>query len=153
MMGKRSRSKGGRGEREAAEALRPVFPEAFRRIGQTRAKKRGADVEGCGPYFVEVEMSARPSPHRKMRQALREVPHGFRGAGMAGLQVRQQPIAVLTRECSRARSGPWHVTMLLDDWLDVVRRAQGSTGLDDLSAAGAPSPDLVPAGDPHEGDP
>lgn len=118
-MGKRSRDKGGKGEREAAEALRLLFPDAHRRIGQTRAQHKGADVEGCGPFYVEVELSAAPSPHRKMRQAMSEAHAVVTLVSEAEktITIGGPPLLVLTRESSSKRSGPWLATQLLSDWL------------------------------------
>lgn len=107
-MSRRSREKGKVGEREVAALLRGVFPNAERSYHQARSGAEASDVEGT-PWWLEVELSARPSPHRKMRQAL-EASDG-------------RPVAVVTRESSRYRSGEWLVTIRLEAFLELVARA------------------------------
>lgn len=106
-MGRASRDKGGVGEREAAECLSGVYPDAHRRIGQVVDGAAAADVEGT-PFWVEVEYAKRTSPNAKARQAM--------------AKTDGRAILVLTREVSRRRSGPWLATMRLDELLDLLRR-------------------------------
>lgn len=97
-MGKRSRTKGARGEREVSALLSAVFPGAKRGLTQARAGNDCADVEGT-PFFVEVKIGQRPNIMGAMRQAT-EASDG-------------RPPVVFTR-----RDGEqWLVTMLAGDWL------------------------------------
>lgn len=71
-MSARSRRKGASGEREAAELLRSVFPNADRAPMQARGAKRdGCEVVGT-PFHVEVKRSKTASPAAAMRQAMRD---------------------------------------------------------------------------------
>jgi len=71
-MGAHQRAKGARGEREAAELLRRVYPLADRRPMQARGAARdGCDVEGT-PWHVEVKRGARPSLLAALDQAERD---------------------------------------------------------------------------------
>lgn len=55
-MSKRSRDKGKRGEREAVELLKEVWPDCRRNLSQSRtAKAEGPDILGTGPYHFEVK--------------------------------------------------------------------------------------------------
>lgn len=66
-MGMRSRRKGKVGEREAAELLRELYPEAARTISQARGAE-ACDVEGT-PWWVEVKVGAKPNPLAALLQA------------------------------------------------------------------------------------
>lgn len=108
-MGRKSRTKGAVGEREVVDLLKPVFPHAERSYHQARSGSDAPDVDGT-PYWIECEMSARPSPHGKMRQALDAAWETWKTPpGMA-------PV-VFTRQCARGKSGEWLVTMRAEDWL------------------------------------
>lgn len=123
----KSRRKGKVGEREAAEILSAVYPDARRGYHQSRKGSDAPDVIGT-PWWVEVEMSAAPSPHRKMRQAIE-------ASGVDGPDATIPPTTpplVMTRQCSRSRSGPWLVTMRAEDFIalcedaEAVRRVRGA---------------------------
>ena len=97
-MGKRSRTKGARGEREVVALLAPVYPGAKRGLTQTRSGDDCADVEGT-PFFVEVKIGQRPNIMGAMRQATEA--------------CDDRPPVVFTR-----RDGEqWLVTMRAEDWL------------------------------------
>jgi hypothetical protein len=66
-MGRSQRSKGQRGEREAASAWRVVYPDA-RRGSQSRSGRDSADVEGT-PWWLEVKTLARIAAIRHLEQA------------------------------------------------------------------------------------
>ena len=109
-MGKRSRTKGARGEREVAAILRAVWEGAKRGLTQTRAGNDCADVEGS-PWFVEVKIGQRPNIHGAMAQAL-EATDG-------------RPPVVFTR-----RDGEqWLVTMQAPDWVALNERAKGASAV------------------------
>ena len=57
-MGLISRTKGQRGEREAAEFLADLLGIPVARIGQTCGRRDGADVKGIDGLHVEVKYSA-----------------------------------------------------------------------------------------------
>ena len=68
-MGKLSRNKGARFEREVAAAFRGAFPEARRGFGQARSGGDVADVAGIPGFWVECKVGARPNPLAALRQA------------------------------------------------------------------------------------
>lgn len=100
-MGKASRSKGQRGEREVAEALRTIYPDA-RRGFQSRAGDDAADVEGT-PFWVEVKRVKR---NESIRAALAQAAEATDG----------RPVVVV----SRCDGKPWVACMLLGDWLHLA---------------------------------
>lgn len=118
-----SRRKGARGEREAAEALRIVWPEADRAPMQARGATRdGSEISGTGEYWVEVKRG-RATPQAALRQATRDAaPHG------------RVPIAL-----TRADRGEWIVSMGLETFAALVPRPTRALSLEqvrDLLAEG-----------------
>jgi hypothetical protein len=71
VMGKRSRDKGKRGELEACEALKDVWPGLQRTYHQARAGSDAPDIDGpgCG-FWLEVKRTERLNIHEAMEQAL-----------------------------------------------------------------------------------
>lgn len=67
-MSARSRRKGAGWERELAELLREVWPEAKRGIGQSRHGGECCDVEGT-PYWIEAKVGQQTNPRAAVRQA------------------------------------------------------------------------------------
>lgn len=106
-MGKASRDKGKRGEREVAALLRAVWAGAKRGITQSRAGSDSADVEGAS-IWPEVKLGARPNILAAMRQAI-EATDG-------------RPPVVFTR---RDR-GEWMVTMRSEDWIGMAAAAKAA---------------------------
>lgn len=108
-MGRPQKEKGKRGERQAAEILREMFPglaDRIRRGWQSRfGGKDEADIIGL-PFHVEVAVGANPPIYRKLQQALRD----------AKAQACEPPVMVLTK---RDRD-QWVVTMPLKDFERVV---------------------------------
>lgn len=110
-MSARSRNKGARGEREAAEVLREVYPGADRAPMQARGAKRdGCEVVGT-PWHVEVKIGARPPVLAAMRQAIRD----SKGA---------RPL-VLTRQ----DRGEWLATLRWEDLAALLRQAERASEL------------------------
>lgn len=69
--GRGRRAKGAKGEREAAEALRIIWPEADRAPMQARGAKRdGCEIVGVGAW-VEVKRG-KATPQAALRQAERD---------------------------------------------------------------------------------
>ena len=79
-MGKASRDKGARGEREAAKALSSVTGRPWRRtVGQCRSGSDVADVEredGATEAWCEVKRGKRTSWRAAMEQARKAAPDG-----------------------------------------------------------------------------
>ena len=110
MSGKASRAKGARGEREAAELCRHLWPLADRKPMQARGAKRdGCEVEGT-PWWIEVKSAALPRILPALRQARRD--------SLASGDGR--PPLVLAKT---TREG-WTVTMSFADFAGLVTEAQ-----------------------------
>lgn len=58
MAGNYSQKKGQRVEREIAESLKELFPEAQRGLGQARSGGESADIEGT-PFWIQVKANGR----------------------------------------------------------------------------------------------
>jgi hypothetical protein len=95
-MGAAQREKGKRGERQAAEKLRELYPAAQRTIAQSRGAE-DCDVSGL-PWWVEVKIGKAPPVLAAMRQALRD--------------TDGRPPLVMTHQ----DRGEWLVTMRFDDF-------------------------------------
>lgn len=67
-MGKQQRSKGQRGEREAAKALQALWPDAKRGLGQARSGGDVPDVDGT-PFWCEVKRRQSIAALRYLEQA------------------------------------------------------------------------------------
>lgn len=61
-MSKTERNKGKRGELEAAHLLKPVFPNARRRVVNHAGVEDGRDLENTGAFAVQVKRHKRPAP-------------------------------------------------------------------------------------------
>lgn len=112
-MGKRSRSKGVAGEREAVALLRPLFPGARRRSsGEEAQTNQGRDLAETPGFCFQVQ-KANPfklSIHKKLREAM--------GAAAEG-----EIPAAITRQCSKTvRGEPWLVTMKLTDLVELLTK-------------------------------
>ena len=105
------RAKGAAFEREVADALRRIWPDARRNLSQTRsAAQEGGDILDVGPYHVECKRGV-ATIQSAMRQAC---------ADSANATAAQGNIPVVV---SRQDRGQTLVTMLLDDWLTLVRQS------------------------------
>jgi len=72
-MGKASRDKGARGERELAAYLQQWFPKAERGVQQARGGIDGPDVEGCYGLWVESKRLKNPQCCVWMRTAAHDL--------------------------------------------------------------------------------
>lgn len=108
-MGRKSKQKGKRGEREACDVLRPLFPDVRRKAMQARGGHEGADLENTPGYHVEVGVGA-VNPATKWEQAHRDAlaEHGTLG--------EVTPIALTRRD-----RGEWLVTMSAETWMQTIR--------------------------------
>ena len=121
-MGKSSRDKGKRAEREAAKAVEAVFGVAMRRAVQYCGKAGDADVVGLPGVHIEVKARAAHSCLRYLDQAASDARAG------------DVPI-VLLREDGDVR---FHALLALDDLpdlLDLMRRARSPHADPDPPAA------------------
>ena len=110
MTGKASRDKGGRGEREAAEHMRSVFPSAQRGEPQTRGARR-PDVIGT-PFWIEVK---RRKGYIGIRSALKQGQQDCQDGRLVAAVVRQD-------------RDKWIICFDLEDFLeDILAGAGGRT--------------------------
>lgn len=100
-----SRRKGADFEREIAERLRVLWPDARRGLGQARSGADAPDVDGA-PWWVQCKHGARPNIPAAMRQAARDA---------TAAHDERPPVAI-----TRANRGPVLVSMRLEEWLDVM---------------------------------
>jgi hypothetical protein len=71
MNGRGRRDKGKRGELEACEALKDVWPGLRRMYGQARQNSATPDIDGPGcPVHIEVKRQEKINVHRAMFQAI-----------------------------------------------------------------------------------
>ena len=104
-MGKPSRDKGKRGEREAAGILSELFDVPVRRAQQYSGNAGTADLVGLPGVHVEVKRRERGNVANWLDQAVDD----------AGDETT--PMLV-----HRASGRPWMATVLLDDLPDLVCR-------------------------------
>jgi hypothetical protein len=70
-MGRMSREKGARGEREAAHFWSRVFPECRRRsCGEESQTAQGRDLAETPGYCIQVKHMARPDEHAALHEAI-----------------------------------------------------------------------------------
>lgn len=99
-MSRSQRDKGARGEREAADLLRPAFPAVRRRCsGEESQSERGRDLAGTPGWCVQVAVGSRPPIERKFLEAEAAIASGM-----------ELPLALGSRRCvpwtwSRCSSG------------------------------------------------
>lgn len=108
-----SKTKGDRGEREVADLLRAVFPEARRRVNgeESQDDLPGRDVQGVPGYCVQVRVYAKDA---RISQKLAESVRAALG--------NEIPI-LLTRKSSKIAKGePWIVSMHAEGFLMLQQR-------------------------------
>lgn len=102
-MGKASREKGKRGERELAAALREHGYDCRRGV-QYCGASGDADVIGLPGVHIEAKRTERLNLHDALAQSIRDArPHE------------------LPTVFSRRNNDVWLVTMRLDDWIQLYR--------------------------------
>lgn len=112
-MGAMQRRKGARLEREAAELLRPAFPNVSRRAaGEESQERRGVDLKGTGHLVVQVTGGARPALLRKFREVVAAIP--------AGRYLDQpRPVALVLAKTDR---GEWLATLRARDLVELLNK-------------------------------
>lgn len=98
-MSKSERTKGQVGEREAAQLLRRVFPDARRRVVNHAGVEDGRDLVGVGAFAVQVKRHKKPSPVSAL------------------YEVTAPGIALLL---TRGDGGEWLAVMKAADLLDIL---------------------------------
>ena len=99
MMSKSQRTKGAAGEREAANILRRVFPDARRRVVNHAGVEDGRDLESTGAFAVQVKRHKRPSPISAINE----------------IKADGTPLLL-----TRGDHGIWYAVMPLDSLLDIL---------------------------------
>jgi hypothetical protein len=113
MSGRMSRAKGCRGELEACEALKDVWPGLQRTYHQARAGSDAPDIDAPGcPVWLEVKRQERINIHEAIDQALTATLVTGTNA-----DVTRPPVVVHKRN-----RGEWLVTMRVSDLKRVVGR-------------------------------
>lgn len=116
-MGKRSREKGARGEREVVELLRPVFPLARRRCaGEESQGRRGRDLDGTPGWCPQVQLAASPTIERKFREAASAAEQG------------ERPVA-FTRRSRIGEGEEWLATVRARDFLELLASSVAKGGV------------------------
>lgn len=122
-MGLKSRRKGGVGEREACEVLRPLWPDVQRTAMQSRGGGEQADLANTPGFWVEVGRGKSVSPTAKWEQAKEDVGLGYYAGCAADPPSNTVPIALTRRD-----RGEWLVTMHVDDFIRLVRQGTETIG-------------------------
>jgi hypothetical protein len=118
--GRRSRDKGGRYEREIAEALRPLFPRAVRGVGQARASGEIPDVKGT-PFWTECKHRQALNVTEALDQAATELTV-YRSNG--GTTRYLCPLLVARLDTKAAFTQRKDIAvLLLEDFLSLLRWA------------------------------
>jgi hypothetical protein len=100
-MSQSQRTKGAGGEREAAIALRPVFPHARRKVVNHAAAEDGVDLVETGAFRVQVKRHKKLSPIT----AINEI----------------QDTTGIPLLLTRADGGEWFAAMRLADLLKILQ--------------------------------
>lgn len=102
-MGKKSRTKGHSFEREIANRLKAVFPNAIRLLEYQEALCKGIDIQNTGNLRIQC------------KRFKRNVSTGLIHEIQATRAIGEVPILV-----SKADHGPILATLYLDDLLDII---------------------------------
>lgn len=115
-MAKKSRDKGKRGEREACEVLRPIFPDVKRTAMQSRGGGEQPDLANTPGWWVEVGIG-QANPATKWEQASADSRHDplCYAVGHTAECPLHDPIALTRRD-----RGAWLVTMSLADFRRLI---------------------------------
>ena len=134
-MGKPSRDKGASGERELARLLADELGTAVtRNLAQSRSG--GHDLDGCGPFALEVKRAARATPALRTRWWAQAREQADRAGLLPALAYRQDragwrfvlPLSAV----APGAFGPWAddelVEVELSAFAAIVREGVGSPG-------------------------
>lgn len=111
-MGAMQRRKGARGELEACEMLRRIFPEVRRRAMQSRGGHEGADLDNTPGLHIEVGIGG-VNPRAKWEQAW---------ADSGGDDT--WPGAPMAVALTRRDHGQWLITIAAEDFMTIVELAR-----------------------------
>lgn len=110
-MSRSQRDKGARGEREAAELLRAIFPKCRRRCsGDESCERQGVDLLHTPGFAVQVKYGGCPNPLQALREATSAAgPH-------------ETPLA-LVKLCRRGASEEWVACLPAAKLLELLAAA------------------------------
>lgn len=74
MSGKRSRTKGHSFEREVANVLKPLWPDAKRHLEVQASEAQGYDLDNTEPFRIQCKRGARYAPISKLTEPI--IPDG-----------------------------------------------------------------------------
>lgn len=120
-IGRGSREKGKTFEREVANALRAIFPNAKRSHGQSREKGEAPDVQGT-EFWLECKNHRSLNARKALEQAIEEraTKNGATALAAAGITVEREtngaPVVILRHTDKR----PDMAIMVAEDWLRMV---------------------------------
>ena len=120
-MGRPSRDKGKRGEREVAAILRAAGFDGVRRGWQSRAGSDDPDVIGLPGFWIEVGFGRTIRPRAKLAQAV----EASAGSGLIPVSVTRGAL----------RDDDWVVTLTLDDLIGIARRLNAALSIRPLGAS------------------
>lgn len=146
--GRRARRKGSNYEREVADALRALFPQAMRGIGQARASGEVPDVQGT-PFWIECKHRRALNVTAALEQARMEL---MRYEASGGTKKYLCPLLVARLDRGAPGSTRTDLAVLrLDDFLALLRRshddgATATTRADAPTASARPTDLGEPAG-------
>lgn len=110
--GRKSREQGVVFERKVANALKPLFPNARRMSGQSRAGNEVPDVGGT-PYWIECSDGATRAIHEKLAQ-------GLVAAGSSpSAEYVGRPVVVVSHHGRRQET---MATMRLEDFIRLLAK-------------------------------
>lgn len=117
-MGAMQRHKGKRGEREACDVLRRIFPSVRRRAMQSRGGHEGADLDNTPGLHVEVGLGLSVNPRSKWEQA-------FTDWDSLSTAI---PVAMTKRTNGPHHLRRWLVTIDVEAFKDLVLLARKGAG-------------------------
>lgn len=135
-MGRMQRVKGAKYERWVSKVFKPLFPSSKRGIGQTRSASEVPDVDIPG-WWPECKHHIRPNILAALAQAIE-----------ASAKSGRTPIAIC-----RSNRGMDTVTMLLPDFMSLMRKAVFADALDAKCNAPEEGVEVVEAAPPEEAKP
>lgn len=113
-IGKASREKGKRGEREVAQRFKDAgFKDARRTVQYCGKTGDAADVVGVPRLHIEVKRVEREAVRKWIAQAIRDAAAGGEG---------KIPVV-----CHRKSGDEWLVTLRLEDFLEIMKGVNNET--------------------------
>jgi len=87
--------------------MKELFPDSKRGLSQTRGGEECADVENCGPFWIECKVGQRPNIYAAMVQSVNAI---------QASKAEKVPVVITHKD-----RGYTTVTMMFDDWFDMLK--------------------------------